>query len=373
MDRSRTEKRITSFQKILSRDNIDIAFVSCLSNKDSNLQYYIGKEIDAGFLIIPKKGNSIFLASKMEYERAKQCLSDAKKVKVLKFEKPVSEQIGKLIKKYHPKTIGMNNGIISVNEFTAIKKGISKSLKVKKKIVRFVDISRMLLDKRSVKDEIEIGMIKKACKISDDIFRKTFANLKSLKTEEDIRQFMTKETQKLSLKTSFEPLVASGKNSSLPHYLGEKVKIKKGFLFVDFGVEYKGYKSDTTRVMYKGKPTKTELMKYAHLLDVQTKLVDMIRPGVECSLLYNTANLLLGKDAKYFTHNLGHGVGIEIHESPNLYSESKTVLEPGMIVTIEPGIYFPGNFGIRIEDTVLVTKKGNRILTKTGKDLLLIR
>jgi Xaa-Pro aminopeptidase len=369
MDTKILKKRINGLQKILARDRIDVAFISCLSNKDPSLRYYTGCEIDAGFLIIPKKGNSIFLASKMEYDRAKQGLTKAKFVKVLKFQKPISEQVAKLVKKSRPKSIGLNKGIVSVNEFSALRKGISKFLKIK----GFTDISGILLEIRSVKDEYEIGLIKHACRISDDIFRKTFNNLGQLTTEEDIRQYMIKETHKLGLKTSFDPLVASGKNSGFPHYLGGDVKIKKGFLFIDFGVEYDGYKSDTTRVIYKGRPTGEELQKYAHLLTVQKILVDMIKPGIKCSQLYNAANSLLGKDAKYFTHNLGHGVGIEIHESPNLSPESKTILEPGMVVTVEPGIYFPKKFGIRIEDTVLVTKEGHRVLTDVGKSLFLIR
>jgi len=359
MDRAEIQKRLRDFQKILRKNKIDTAFVSNMGNSDHNLSYLTGKDIDFSFLIVPKKGNSIMLVSKMEYARARRFI---KASEVIKFEKPINEQIAGLIKKYRAKTVGINKNVVSLNQFRMLKKSIKKK--------KFIDISRLLLELRSIKSRQEIARIKKACRLSDTILKKTYANLKKFRTEEDVRRLILEEISKAGCKPAFEPLVASGRNSGLVHYLGSNVPLKKGFCFIDFGVDYRGYKSDATRTIYKGKPSIRELEFYRLLLKIQKRALGMVRPGKRCSDIDRAVRVWLGKFSENFSHGLGHGVGIQIHELPNLNFESKDILKPGMILTIEPGIYFPNRFGVRIEDTVLVTENGHQVLTRVGKDLL---
>lgn len=157
----------------------------------------------------------------------------------------------------------------------------------------------------------------------------------------------------------------------MPHHEPKNEKIKKGFCVIDFGVKYKGYCSDITRTAYVGKPSQKEKEIYNMLLKIQKDAISQVKENKKCSELYNFVNESLGKCKKYFTHGLGHGVGVEIHEMPNLTLNSKDRIKNNMVFTIEPGIYFPGKFGIRIEDTILF--KNNPIsLTTTSKDLITI-
>ena len=145
-------------------------------------------------------------------------------------------------------------------------------------------------------------------------------------------------------------------------------KISKGFVVLDFGVIYKCYCSDITRTVYVGKPNVKEVYTYDKVLRVQEECINMLKPGGKCSDVFDYSNKQLGKK---FTHGLGHDIGLEIHELPNLKPKTNEVLKPGMVVTVEPGLYLK-EFGIRIEDDVLITKIGYKILTKTKKELITI-
>ena len=166
-------------------------------------------------------------------------------------------------------------------------------------------------------------------------------------------------------------IVASGSNASSPHHKPSNAKIKKGFCVIDFGVKYRGYCSDITRTVYAGRPSLKEKEIYNSLLKIQEEAINLAKNNKKCSELYDFVNESLGKYKKYFTHGLGHGVGVEIHEMPNLTLNSKDRIKDGMAFTIEPGIYISGKFGIRIEDTILF-KNRPIALTKTSKDLLII-
>jgi len=237
---------------------------------------------------------------------------------------------------------------------------------------RYTDISRLMLEQRKTKEKDEIRQIKKACRIADMIFNDLVKNFK-FKKETDIKDFLRKKTHEHGCTFSFEPVVASGRNSSMPHYGGRKVNLRKGFCVLDFGVRYKGYMSDMTRTLYLGKPSKRERQLYKTLLETQKKAIAGIRPGMRVAGLALSVRKLLGKYETNFIHGLGHGIGIEIHELPSITPASKDIFRPNDVFTIEPGIYFKGRLGIRIEDDVLLTKKGPQVLTKARKDLIVIR
>ena len=169
---------------------------------------------------------------------------------------------------------------------------------------------------------------------------------------------------------AFPTIVASGKNSSKAHHQTENTKLKKGFCVIDFGIRYKNYCTDTTRTIYLGKPSKKEIKLYNLLLNIQKNIIKKIKLNEKCSELFKEANKNLGKYAKYFTHGLGHGFGIKIHELPNLTEKSMDRIKENSVFTIEPGIYSK-NSGIRIEDDILVTKDNVEILTKIDKKLLI--
>jgi Xaa-Pro aminopeptidase len=172
---------------------------------------------------------------------------------------------------------------------------------------------------------------------------------------------------------SFETIVASGVRSALPHGRATATQIpRRGFLTLDFGIIHNGYCSDMTRTVFLGKPNGEERKAYEAVLEAQESAVAAVSAGISCGEVDEAARSVLRKAgmADAFSHSTGHGVGLEIHEAPRVGAEQKTRLQPGMVVTIEPGVYWPGKFGIRIEDMVAVTRSGGQVLTPAPKALI---
>jgi Xaa-Pro aminopeptidase len=172
---------------------------------------------------------------------------------------------------------------------------------------------------------------------------------------------------------SFETIVASGPRSALPHGRATAARLpRRGFLTLDFGIIHEGYCSDMTRTVYFGKPKPKERADYQAVLEAQEAAVTAVSAGVSCGDVDEAARSVLREAdlAEAFTHSTGHGVGLEIHEAPRVGAGQSTRLQPGMVVTIEPGIYLAGEFGIRIEDMVAVTRNGGQMLTPAPKALI---
>ncbi len=349
------------FQKVLREKKIDMAIVYNWNNPDPNLFYFTGLSLDYSFLLIPKKGNSILATSKLEHERAKR---HSKISRVREFDRPAFEFLGRLVKRKSIKTIGINRSSVALNEFSAMKKNFGRK--------KYADIGRMLLEQRKTKEKDEIMKIKRACSIADRIFAGIIRNF-SFRTEEDILKYIEQQAMEHGCRLSFPSIVASGKNASMPHYRGKNVKLKKGFCVIDFGIEYKGYMSDMTRTIYIGRPSKHESWLYSILLRVQKRAIESARPGMSVSELVRIVKKALGRYEKNFIHALGHGIGVQIHELPSISEASKEKLGENDVFTIEPGIYFPGKLGIRIEDDILMTKKGPVVLSRSKKSLVAVK
>ena len=327
-----------------------------------NMFYFSGYK-GIGALIIQKNKHPFLIVPKMEFQRAKKSM--VKKIYSMEKNK-FFESVYNIVKKYNIKTknIAIDKNNFTLNSFKHFNKHF-KEVKIK-------DVSLDCLKLREIKTEKEIQYLKKSCNYADNILQNALNNFTSFKTESEVAAFLEYETKKLGLELSFNPIVASGSNGSMPHYEPSNTIIKKGFCVVDFGVKYKGYCSDITRTIYVGKPSEKEKKIYNLLLTIQKKTINEIKNNKKCSELYNYAITSLGKYKNNFIHGLGHGVGIEIHELPNLSLNSKDRIKSNMVFTIEPGIYFPKRFGIRIEDTVLF-KDTSVVLTKTPKDLYIFR
>jgi Xaa-Pro aminopeptidase len=304
---------------------------------------------------MPKSGRPFLLVPQMEAERAKKA---GKKAKAFKdFYKNLRKEIGKA------KIIGIDRSRLKLIHYLKLK----KELKNKK----FVDISKELAKLRTTKTKQEINSIKKACKISDSIVEKCLKTFKKFKSELDAANFLEIEAKKQGLDCAFKPIVASGSNSCLPHHKPANTKLKKGFCIIDFGVKYNGYCSDMTRTVYIGKPSKEQLTLYDLILSIQESLIKNLKLGKKFSELDKYFLDSIGKYKKNTLHAIGHGIGLAIHESPNINSKSKDKLEENMVFALEPAVYFKNKFGIRIEDTILIGKKPV-VLTKTSKKLKII-
>ena len=355
--------KISEFKSILGKNDAELAiFYSPDSSKvNPNLFYFSGYS-GVGILVIPAKKEPFIIAPDMELQRAKKSI--IKKVYNME-KKKFFESAYNIIKKNRLKikNIAIDKNNFTLNSYKYFKKQF-KRLKTK-------DVGLDCAKLREIKTENEIQLLKKSCFYADKIIQKAVKNFKSFKTESEAAAFLEYETKKLGLELSFSPIVASGSNGSMPHYEPSNIKIKKGFCVIDFGVKYRGYCSDITRTVYAGKPSNKEKDIYKMLLKIQNDAIAQIKENKKCSELYDFVNKSLGKYKNNFIHGLGHGVGVEIHEMPNLTMNSKDRIKNNMVFTIEPGIYFPKKFGIRIEDTVLFNNKPI-VLTKTSKDLLIV-
>ncbi len=355
--------KINEFKSILEKNNADFAifYNSDSTRLNANMLYFTGYA-GLGALIVPRKQAPFLIVPEMEVERAKKSM--IKRVYSMK-KKRFFESIYKIVKKNRLKTksIAIDKNNFTLNSFKYFKKQF-KNIKAK-------DISLDCLELRTIKTDKEAGFLKNSCNYADEILQKAIKNFKDFKTESEAAAFLIHETIKNGLELSFNPIVASGSNGSMPHHVPSNIRIKKGFCVLDFGVKYKGYCSDMTRTIYIGNPSRKEKEIYNMLLSIQKNTINQIKQNKKCSQLYDFVIKSLGKYQKYFTHGLGHGVGVEIHELPNLTLNSKDRIKNNMVFTIEPGIYIPKKFGIRIEDTILFKNKPI-ILTNTSKELMIL-
>lgn len=357
--------KIKKFQDLLKEKKIDFALFYNLDgvSHDTDM-FYFSNYKGVGSLILPRDKKPFLLVPEMGFVRAKK----ASKIKVYKWKKGkrLFEFLSILTRKNKIKTkvVGINKNVFTLNVYKSLKKYFKK--------IKTKDVSQLVSKAREIKSNEEIKLIKKACSINDTIFTSLIKNLrnKKLKKESEIVNFLKDEAKKNNSELAFS-VVGSGKGGSIPHYEEKNIKLRKGFCILDFGVNYKGYNSDMTRTIYIGKPRKKDRELYDFMFNVQKDLIKNIKVGDNCGKIYNLALKKLGRYSKYFTHGLGHGIGLKVHELPNLSLDSKDKIINNMVFTIEPGIYFQNKFGIRIEDTVLMKDKPIRI-TKSTKDLLTI-
>ncbi|MCF0153255.1 MAG: Xaa-Pro peptidase family protein [Megasphaera sp.] len=227
---------------------------------------------------------------------------------------------------------------------------------------------------RAVKEPYELKATRKASNIADRAFAELLPYIKPGVTEKELAARLESNMLLLgSEEKSFTTIVASGKRSAMPHGTASPKVIEDGdFVTFDFGAVWEGYHSDITRTVVVGKASQAQKDFYNLILEGQKLGVSLIKAGVSRREVdYAVRNYFARYHvSQYFTHSLGHGTGLEIHEQPVLSPKSAGVLEENMIVTVEPGLYIEGKFGVRIEDSVAVTANGCEILTKTPKDLM---
>ena len=247
----------------------------------------------------------------------------------------------------------------TVADLALMRSGVS----AKKSRGFFVALEKPLIAaSRMVKDATELALMAEAAAVGCALFEEMLPRMESGKTEIAFAaELEFAARQRGAEGMSFETIVASGARSALPHGRATEAKLpRKGFVTLDFGVILNGYCSDMTRTVHLGTATQEERTAYDAVLEAQQTAVSAVKPGATCGAVDEAARSVLRKAGlgKYFTHSTGHGVGLEIHEQPRVAAGQEMRLEAGMVITIEPGVYLPGKFGIRIEDMVAVTEKG---------------
>ncbi|MFH1782383.1 MAG: Xaa-Pro peptidase family protein [Candidatus Omnitrophota bacterium] len=335
----------------------DYSLDALLVKKKQNIHYLTGSKGEDSILIVSSKKPILITDSRYKEEYSKNPSLYTVKTRE-------TSSIYKLAQssfiKNKWKAIAFESDSFSVSEFLALKKGV--------KNINFIPKQGLVQSLRMIKDKDEIKIIKKACKDGAHIMSHALRCPKPGMTEERIKAMIESYMAKMKIKKAgFDIIIASGRNSSMPHAsVTKRILRKKDMFLIDLGTLYKGYNSDLTRARYLGRIDRKYLKLYNIVLDAQLKAIEAIKPGIKANILDKISRNYISYRGlgKYFVHSLGHGIGLETHELPRISHNSNDILEEGMVITIEPGIYIPGWGGIRIEDDILVTNKGREVLTK---------
>jgi Xaa-Pro aminopeptidase len=245
-------------------------------------------------------------------------------------------------------------------DFEALKRKVKTRLKKAANVIE---------EARSCKDGSEVSAIRAAGLIAAQALKHTRRYIKAGISESELAGRLDFQIRKLGAQNSFETIVAFGANGSRCHHQPSCKKLKRNdYVLIDFGARYKGYCCDLTRCFVVGKPAGLTLYKkvYDAVQKAQTEAIKMVKTGVAIKQVDSAAREAIAKcDLPVYGHGTGHGLGIEIHEEPFLKAENKGKVKSGEVITIEPGVYIPGKLGVRIEDDVLVTEAGCKVLTRS--------
>jgi Xaa-Pro aminopeptidase len=356
--------RIKSAIEGLKTEGLDGIFLI----KDSNIRYLSGYTGADAYVILSPNGCALITDSRYTEQAQTECTSE---FEVIRWRSPapgLPETIKALCSKYGIKRLGFEKASVTYDIYEKLTKELSD--------IELVATSGIVESIRYVKDQSEIENLRKAAQIADEAFTEILNYIKVGVSEKDIErelQYLIKKKGADNL--AFPIIIASGKNSSLPHAIPSEKLIESGdFITLDFGAMYKGYRSDMTRTIVMVQPSEKQKEIYNLVYAAQELGLQAVKADVLGSTPDTCARGCI-TEAGYgtnFAHGLGHGVGLDIHEEPFLSQNCVRILKEGNVVTVEPGVYLPGWGGVRIEDTVLVTKEGIEILTKSSKELIII-
>jgi Xaa-Pro dipeptidase len=319
----------------------------------ANTTYLTGFSEAAALLII-EQGETILYVSATNYEHAK---AETKNL-IIEPLKRGESLMEKIAKQNQTKKLAVDT--LSIDSWRALAKAVGGEEKLE-------PINNLIVELRKKKDAQEIKLIRQACKIADIGMQTAAEIIRSGVKEREVAAEVEYAMRKAgSDGTAFDTIVASGFCCAYPHGAAQERTIQEGdFVVVDLGAKYKFYCSDITRTFIVGKASEKQTRMFQTIQLAQQKAIETIKPRVAAKDVDAIARRVIEEAGfcDYFVHNLGHGVGLEVHEAPVLSPDSKDVLEAGYVVTVEPGIYLPKFGGVRIEDTVLVTKSGAEKLT----------
>ncbi len=357
--------KIKKLKELLKKEKLDGVFVSSVYN----ISYLSGftnfsKDEREAYLLIGQ--NFAYIITDGRY-------SEAVKKQVLHFtlyergHKNTTEDLFKKLKN-KIKTLGVEEDNLTVSEYKKIKKHF--------KNIKHFNVSKL----RSIKNNAEIKKVKRVCELGDLAFKFILKKINVGITEKQIAYELEKFIKEKGEEFSFSPIVAFGKNSSVPHHQTGDTKLEKGqIVLIDFGVKFENYCSDMTRTVFFGEPSEKQKEIYKTVLESQKKAVEFINKQIKSGKKVKASQVdeiareyIKSKGFPDIPHSLGHGVGLEVHEQPHLSLKSKEELKEGMVFSIEPGIYLPGFGGVRIEDLFVYEKNGLKQITNAPKFLTTI-
>lgn len=328
-----------------------------------NRRYMANFTGTAGVVLISAERAQFITDFRYVEQAAKQCVG----FEVVQHTGTIIDEVAEQVKNLGIQKLGFEAEYLTFSSFQVYEKAIAAEL---------VPVSGIIEKLRLIKTDAEIKILKEAADIADAAFKHIIEFIRPGKTELEVAnelEFFMRKAGATS--SSFDTIVASGLRSALPHGVASDKVIEKGdFVTLDYGAYYKGYVSDITRTVAVGEPSAKLKEIYDIVLEAQLRGMNGFKPGMtgkEADAL--TRDYIAEKGfGEYFGHSTGHGIGLEVHEGPALSVRSDIVLEPGMIVTCEPGIYIPGLGGVRIEDDTMITADHNEALTHSTKELIVL-
>lgn len=335
-----------------------------------NIRYLCGFTGSAGLLLVEESASTFFTDVRYDTQ-AHEEVKGAKVVVARKAVLPaVAEWMSDRRPARRPKDLALEADYFTLAERKRLRGLLPGGIGLK-------ESSSIVEQARMVKDDDELAKIRAAVDLGAKLFDRALEVLRPGAREVEVAAEMELAARRAGAEAmSFATIIAAGARSALPHGRASSHVIQPGsFVVCDFGVILDGYCSDQTRTVWVGYPVGREARQaYEAVREAQQAAIDAVRPGVTAGAIDAAARKVLQKSGlgRYFTHSTGHGVGLEIHEAPRVASGQVQVLQPGMVITIEPGVYFPGKWGVRIEDMVVVTSAGCGVLTPTSRDFLAV-
>ncbi|MGA9568337.1 MAG: Xaa-Pro peptidase family protein [Candidatus Korobacteraceae bacterium] len=329
----------------------------------ANLRYLCGYTGSNGLLLF-LGGRRVFFTDGRYTQQAHE---EVKGARVVIARGPLLNDAAKIIGKLSSAAIGFESDLTTVSTAAQMKELVHRRIEWKA-------TSGLIMRQRMIKDADELKLIREAVKLGAKVYQQAAKSIHPGASEVEVAGKLEFAARRAGADgMSFETIVAAGKRGALPHgrATGQPIP-RRGFVVVDSGVILRGYCSDMTRTVHVGSVGRVEREWYNAVLEAQLVGIAAVRPGVAAGQVDDAARSVLRKAKldRYFTHSTGHGVGLEIHEPPRLGKKQTERLAPGMVITIEPGIYVPGKGGIRIEDMVVVTENGCEVLTPVTKELV---
>jgi Xaa-Pro aminopeptidase len=357
--------RLRQVRQLLRRKSLDALLVTHLPN----IRYLCGFSGSSAALVISEKRALFFSDGRY----AAQARSEVEGFRIrIEHEPPLIAAAKWLAEKRGSRFNGTRLAI----EADHISVAALKQLKGTLHGFRIVSESGLVESYRTIKSEEEIDRLRDAARLGCELFEVAVETVRPGVRETDVAAEMEYAARERGAEAmSFETIVAAGPRSALPHGRASASRIPRaGFVVLDFGVILAGYCSDMTRTLWVGRPNPAAREAYEAVREAQQAAVDAVREGVSAHEVDEAARKLLRAKGmgRFFTHSTGHGIGLEIHEVPRIAAGSSRVLRSGMVVTVEPGVYIPGRWGVRIEDTVVVRPDGHEVLTPVSRELILI-
>jgi Xaa-Pro dipeptidase len=356
--------RIRRVNEIMVENEIDYIILS----PSENLLYLTGLDIlqdeRLHLMIVSQKGDISFIIPEMTKEIVQKSSISGKLLVWDDGTYPV-ELLKQVIENKKNLRIAIDDKMWSVNSISI--HGIYPK-------AGFIEASKVMTDVRLVKHKEEIEKLAKISDITDQVMEKIIEEIEVGKTERQLSnriEILFKELGADDI--SFKPQVAVGANASIPHHLPSNKKVEKNeMIILDFGGQLDGYRSDIARTVSLGEPRDEMKKVYEIVKEAQEMACQEVRPGKMCFEIDKIARDIIKKKGygEYFIHRTGHGIGVDFHEAPFIVENNRRQLEPGMVFSIEPGIYLPGRLGVRIEDIVAVTEKGFRRLNNFTRELI---